>query len=148
MYIMTYQKFYTALIGIILAASILFTGYAGIESNETQLSVDNHKVFELRTYTTHDGKLDDLHARFANHTIELFEKHGMENIGYWTPMDKENTLTYIIAHESREVAEESWDGFRNDPEWQEAYQASRTDGPLVESIESVFLTSTDYSPLK
>src|SRR6056297_3734007 len=53
-------------------------------------------VYELRTYTTHDGKLDDLHARFANHTMELFEKHGMENIGYWTPMDKENTLTYII----------------------------------------------------
>ncbi|MDR9365459.1 MAG: NIPSNAP family protein [Balneolaceae bacterium] len=145
---MTYQKFYTALIGIILTATIMFTGYTGIESNETQPSIDNHKVFELRTYTTHDGKLDDLHARFANHTMELFEKHGMENIGYWTPMDKENTLTYIIAHESREAAEASWDGFRNDPEWQEAFQASRTDGPLVESIESVFMTSTDYSPLK
>lgn len=145
---MTYQKFYTALTGIILTATIMFTGYAGIESNETQSSVDNHKVFELRTYTTHDGKLDDLHARFANHTMELFEKHGMENIGYWTPMDKENTLTYIITHESREAAEASWEAFRNDPVWQEAYQASRADGPLVESIESVFMTSTDYSPLK
>jgi hypothetical protein len=145
---MTYQNFYTALIGIILTATIMFTGYAGVESNETKTSVDNHKVFELRTYTTHDGKLDDLHARFANHTMELFEKHGMENIGYWTPMDQENTLTYIILHESREAAEASWEAFRNDPVWQEAYEASRADGPLVESIESVFMTSTDYSPLK
>lgn len=146
---MTYPKF-TALLGTLLTAAILFiSSTAFTESESSNISLDHHeKVFELRTYTTHDGKLEDLHTRFSDHTMTLFEKHGMENIGYWTPVDKENTLTYIIAHDSREAAEESWDAFRNDPDWQEVYQASREDGPIVENVESVFMTSTDFSPMK
>lgn len=145
---MTYPKFF-ALLGTILTAAILLINSSAAPDSETaDLPADHHKVYELRTYTTHDGKLDDLHTRFADHTMTLFEKHGMENIGYWTPMDKENTLTYIIAHESREAAEASWDAFRNDPEWQEVYQASREDGPIVENVESTFMTSTEFSPMK
>lgn len=117
-------------------------------SNKDGIAFDHHKIYELRTYTTHEGKLDDLHKRFADHTMALFEKHGMENIGYWTPVDKENTLIYIIAHESREAAEASWEAFRNDPVWQKAYEESRQDGPIVEKVESVFMTSTDFSPMK
>jgi len=146
---MTSIKFYSSLIGIILSAAILsLNSPSTVADGKENASADNHKVFELRTYTTHEGKLDDLHDRFANHTMELFEKHGMENIGYWTPVDKENTLTYIIAHDSREAAEASWEAFVNDPVWQEAYEASREDGPLVKNIESVFMTTTPYSPMK
>lgn len=146
---MIYPKFYTALLGAMVTAAMLFMSSSNVTETESlNTNSDHHKVFELRTYTTHEGKLDDLHARFANHTMELFEKHGMENIGYWTPTDKENTLTYIVAHDSREAAEASWEAFRNDPVWQEAYEASREDGPLVEHVESIFMTSTEYSPMK
>src|SRR6185436_4137179 len=62
---------------------------------------DPARVFELRTYTTPPGRLEPLHARFRDHTIELFKKHGMQNFGYWTPMDAkdgaDNTLIYILA---------------------------------------------------
>ena len=77
-------------------------------------------VYELRTYTAHEGRLDAMNARFRNHTLRLFEKHGMTNVGYWTPQDatlSENTLIYIVAHPSREAAQQAWDAFRADPEW-------------------------------
>ena len=109
------------------------------------------KVFELRTYTTHPGKLDDLHKRFSEHTIGLFERHGMTNVGYFTPQDSpeaDNTLVYLLAHDSRESAAESWQAFIADPEWQEVYSESRADGPIVEKLESVFLNPTDYSQLR
>ena len=145
---MTYPKL-TAFLGTVLTASILLISTTAlIKSEHENIRLDHHKVFELRTYTTHDGKLEALHTRFSDHTMRLFEKHEMENIGYWTPMDKENTLTYIIAHESREAAEANWEAFRNDPAWQEVYQASRQDGPLIENIESIFMTSTEFSPMK
>lgn len=133
----------------LLAASFLWMNASSLSAeNSTASNADHHKVYELRTYTTHEGKLDDLHKRFAEHTMALFEKHGMENIGYWTPTDMPNTLIYIIAHESREAAEKSWESFRNDPDWQKAYEASRRDGPVVEKVVSVFMTSTDFSPMK
>ena len=141
-------KFF-ALFAIIFTAAVLLINSSAItETERADDTPDHHKVFELRTYTTFEGKLDDLHKRFADHTMRIFENHGMKNIGYWIPMDKENTLTYIISHESREQAEKNWQAFRSDPEWQEAYQASREDGPIVEKVESVFMTNTDYSPIK
>lgn len=105
----------------------------------------------MRTYTTNEGKLEALHQRFNNHTMGLFEKHGMVNIGYWTPTDPEladNTLIYIVSHESREAAERSWEAFRADPEWQEVYEASHVDGIIVKEVESVFMVDTPYSPMK
>lgn len=139
-------KTHMLLFAILAGTSFLFVNAIlnpGSESDDA-----HHNVYELRTYTTHDGKLDDLHKRFADHTMALFEKHGMKNIGYWTPTDKENTLIYIISHESREAAEKSWQAFRDDPDWQKAYEESRQDGPIVEKVESVFMTNTDYSPMK
>ena len=109
------------------------------------------RIFELRTYTTHDGRLNALHERFAKHTVKLLEKHGMKNIGYWVPTDPEkskNTLIYIVSHKSTNTAKSSWKTFLNDPEWQRVYQDSRKDGPIVKNVESLFLSATDYSPLK
>jgi hypothetical protein len=109
------------------------------------------RVFELRTYTTFDGKLDALNARFRNHTIRIFEKHGMENIGYWMPTDEPNKgkqLVYIIAHKSRDAAKASWDAFRNDPEWKKVAAESEKDGKINQKVESVFLEPTDYSKIK
>ena len=109
------------------------------------------RVFEIRTYYTHPGKLDALNARFRNHTVKFFETHGMTNVGYWVPMDSpasENTLIYLLAHKDREAAKKSWDAFRKDPEWLKARTASEAQGPITTKIESVFLTPTDYSPMK
>jgi len=109
------------------------------------------RVFEIRTYTTAEGKLQDLHQRFRDHTLKLFEKHGMVNIAYWTPQDPtlaSNTLIYVLAHKSREAAKESWTAFINDPEWKRVRAASEANGKIVTKVESVFTQTTDYSPLK
>ena len=105
-------------------------------------------VYELRTYTTNEGKLDALHSRFRDHTMQLFEKHGMKNVGYWIPADKPNTLIYMIGHKSTAAAGASWKEFIEDPEWQKVYAASIADGKIVATIDNVFLSATDYSPLK
>src|SRR5512138_2116155 len=109
------------------------------------------RVFEIRTYHCFPGRLDALNKRFREHTMKIFEKHGMSNVAYWTfedSPDKENTLIYVISHASREQAKKNWDEFRNDPEWQKVSEESQRDGKIVEKVDSVFVDATDYSPLK
>lgn len=135
----------------ILVTILLFlmTGCSGADGSEAQSSESGTVIYELRTYTTHEGRLDDLHSRFENHTMALFEKHGMTNITYWQPQNpelKDNTLIYLLSHESREAAEQSWEAFSADEEWRAAYEASRSDGPIVQRVESVFMKKTPYSP--
>ncbi|MBM3969258.1 MAG: NIPSNAP family protein [Planctomycetes bacterium] len=106
-------------------------------------------VYELRTYTTLEGRLPNLNARFKNHTMKLFEKHGMKNVMYWTPTDEKtanNTLIYVLWHASPEAAKKSWDGFRNDPEWHKARDESEKDGKIVAKVEAVYMKATEYSP--
>ena len=109
------------------------------------------RVFELRTYHTFPGKLEDLKARFRNHTVKLFEKHGMKNIAYWVPQDdpaSKNTLIYVISHANRAQAAKNWDAFRADPDWVKAREASEANGKIVEKVESVFMDAADFSPMK
>jgi hypothetical protein len=106
------------------------------------------RVFEMRTYYCHPGRLEALQKRFREHTTKLFTKHGMENVGYWVPTDKPDVLVYILAYPSREAATASWAAFRADPVWNTARAASEADGPIVQKVESVYMTATDYSPLK
>jgi hypothetical protein len=110
------------------------------------------RVYELRTYYTLPGRLDALNKRFRDHTCKLFQKHGMELVGFWTPQDekdgKTNKLVYILAFPSRDAAKKSWEAFRTDPDWIKARDASEQDGKIVERVESVFLDPTDYSALK
>lgn len=115
---------------------------------------DKPRTFELRTYKATPGKLDDLNARFRDHTLKLFSKHGMNNFGYWTPADKEkgadDTLIYILAHKSQDAAKESFNAFRADPDWVAAKKASedKAGGSLTTKVDSVFMKPTDYSPTK
>jgi hypothetical protein len=109
------------------------------------------RVYELRTYTTLPGRLPALNKRFAEHTMKLFEKHGMRNEVYFTPTDdsrKDNTLIYIVSHASREAADQSWKAFGADPEWQKVRAASEQDGKIVDKVERVYMVPTDYSPRK
>jgi len=126
----------------VLTASILIHSATGQQTG---------RVFELRKYTCYEGKLPDLLARFRNHTTRIFEKHGMTNIGYWTPQDapdSQNTLIYILAHPSREAAKKNWDEFRNDPEWQKVQKESEANGKIVIKVDSVFMDPTDFSAIK
>jgi hypothetical protein len=118
----------------------------GCASNTTSAKSSDW-VYELRTYTANEGKLDALHARFRDHTLTLFERHGMRNVAYWTPSDPPDRLIYIVAHASKGAATASWKAFVADPEWQAVYAASIEDGRLVANIESVFMRPTDYSPI-
>jgi len=108
------------------------------------------RVYELRTYTCNEGKLPDLLKRFREHTIEIFNRHHMESVGYWIPQDERSktTLIYILAHPSREEAKKNWDAFSKDPEWQKVNAESNANGRIVQKVESVFLEPTDFSKLK
>lgn len=120
-------------------------------NGSVEAQAQGRKVFELRTYTAPEGKLGDLVARFRNDTLRIFEKHGMDNVGYWVPTDapaSANTLIYILAHDSRDAAARSWAAFRDDPEWKAVAERTQANGPIVSKVESVFLEATDFSPLK
>jgi NIPSNAP protein len=108
------------------------------------------RVYELRTYTCYEGKLEALKANFRDHHIETFKRHGIESIGYWVPQDPElakNTLIYLLAHPSRAAAEKNWAEFRKDPEFLKV-AADPKNGNIVKKMESVYLDPTDFSPLK
>ncbi len=137
-------------LALALFAAGFFAGSSIELASEAQAQGMN-RVFELRTYTAHPGRLAELHARFRDHTVGLFERHGMTNIGYFAPQEAplaDNTLIYLLAHDSREAAAASWDAFRSDPEWQQAAEASRRNGRLVANVDSVFLDPTGYSMMK
>lgn len=143
-------------IGTLLVLSLLALGFwlGRVSSPAMETTASGNaagRVFEIRTYTTLDGRLDALHSRFRDHTTKLFEKHGMTNIGYWTPQDaplSQNTLIYVLAHSSREAAKKSWDDFRNDPQWKKARDESEASGKIVSKVESVYMDATNYSPMK
>jgi NIPSNAP len=102
-------------------------------------------TLELRTYTSTPGRLDDVLARFRDHTVDIFARHGIESLGYWTPNDKPDTLIYLIRHAGSPAS--NWDAFRDDPAWLAARAKSVENGEIVERIESVFLTPTDFSAI-
>jgi hypothetical protein len=116
----------------------------------TALSVqaaEDTRCFELRVYHASPGKLDDLHARFRQHTIPIFDKHAMTGLGYWVPIENtDNLLYYVLAYPSRAAREDSWKAFQADPDWQAAKAASEQNGKLVQKVESTFLQAADFSP--
>ncbi len=136
-----------ALLAILAAAGI---GFRFGRSTTAQAAANGH-VFEVRTYTAAPGKLEALHARFRDNTVQIFNKHGMKSIAYFAPSDEplsKNTLIYILEFPSRDAAKKSWDEFRNDPEWQKVRKESEANGELVTKVDSVYTEPTDYSPLK
>jgi NIPSNAP len=125
------------------AGSMLQSGIAHAQASK--------HVYELRTYTAPDGKLGELHARFRDHTIRIFNKHGMKSVIYLSPQDapdSANTLIYVLEHPSREAAKKAWADFQADPEWVKVAADSQVNGRIVSKVVSVFADPTDYSPMK
>ncbi len=125
----------------LLAALMLTTSLTAIAAEK------DPRVFEMRTYYAAPGKLDDLHARFRDHTTKFFAKHGITNIGYWVPVENtDHKLVYLVAYPNREAGAASWKAFAGDPDWKAAQAASEANGKLVTKTEKVFMTPTDFSP--
>jgi hypothetical protein len=134
-----------------LAATALPAVSASAAPPARSLAPDS-RCFEMRTYYARPGKLDALHARFRDHTNDFFKKHGMTLVGYWVPNDKDkgadNTLVYVLAYPDCAARAAAWKGFTADPAWAKARDASEVNGKLVEKVDSVLMTATDYSPIK
>jgi hypothetical protein len=132
---------------IIVAVVLLLSGYAVGRASQPSPA----HIYELRTYTAAEGKLDNVVARFRDHTVRIFERHHMKSVGYWLPTEGEKagtTLIYILEHPSREEARKNWAEFSADPEWQKAKAESEVNGRIVAKAESVFMSPTDFSQIK
>jgi hypothetical protein len=130
-----------------MGAGTLALAMAGLPAEAEE--AETGAVFELRVYHTAEGRLPALLARFRDHTVALFTRHGIASVAYWTPLDdplKGRTLFYILKYPSREEAARRWKAFQEDPEWIAAKAASEASGKIVERIESTFLELTDFSP--
>ena len=128
------------------AAMIPATVWAAAQQNSGNSST---AVFELRVYHAAAGKLGELEARFRDHTIKIFHRHGLKSVAYWTPLDepdKTNTLIYILQHPSREAAAANWKAFQDDPEWKGVKEKSEANGKLVDKVDSTYMALTDFSP--
>jgi hypothetical protein len=129
-------------------------GLAGLQSATTAAPAAvqaSTRVFELRTYTANVGKFDAMKARFREHILPLFKKHNLTVVGFWTPADpplSENTLIYILAHDSREAAKKNWAAFSADPVRKQVWADTEKDGPINMKVESVYINPTDFSPIK
>ena len=147
---------------IILLFSIVFILNSCTENIQKSANTINHDVYEMRVYYTYDGKFNDIISRFENHTTKLFDKHGFNNVGYWTTLNKDSisfadkfifqndgkeALVYIVSFKDMDARNESWDKFINDPEWISVFEESRKNGPIVREIEQVFLSPTIFSNL-
>jgi hypothetical protein len=131
-------------LGAVVLAGVFAAGFMAGGAVQAQ----GAKVYELRTYVVPEDKLAPLNARFRNHTMRIFQRHGISSVAYFTPTDavkSKNTLVYLIAHPSRAEADKNWEAFRADPEWVKVAAESGVPRP---TITSEFLTATDYSPLK
>ena len=114
-------------------------------------AADKNRVLEIRTYTTHEGKLPALVERMGHGEGKVFERLGMKPMGFFVAAEapkSDNTFVYILSHESREKAKENWARFGQDAEWKEIRQRSEAAGPIVAKAETIFVNPTDFSPLK
>lgn len=132
-------------------ALVALAAAAGWMARGVTASAAETHVYELRTYHCEPGKLPNLLARFRDHTVTIFKRHGMRSVGYWVPADgpeHENTLVYMLEHKSRDAAKASWDAFRNDPEWVKVKTESEAAGKIVGKVDSVYLNPTDFSAIR
>jgi hypothetical protein len=130
-------------------ASVAHQSWAREEREQGDAMGGSTVVYELRIYHVVPGKIENLVARFRDHTMKLFADHGIKSVAYWTALDepvKSSTFFYILEHPSREAAAANWKAFQDDPQWKSVKAKSEENGKLVERIGSTFLTLTDFSP--
>jgi hypothetical protein len=134
-------------ISIAAIALAIVTAFGG-SASAGQGSDAGSRVFELRTYTTGPGQVNELNRRFREYTANLLRKHGMTLVGFWIPTDKPDTFVYLISHQSRAAAEEAWKAMLANPEFLDAQKAANAKNPVTVKVDSIYMSATDYSPLK
>ena len=140
----------TALVAAAFASGAWCAGSFGSQ-RAVAVEPQASRLFELRVYTAAPGKLESLHARFRDHTLRLFEKHGVQSVGYWTGVDEgqREKLYYLVSYPDRDEREKRLvNGIAKDPEFLRAVADSEKDGKLTAGTESVLLTPADYSPMR
>jgi hypothetical protein len=144
-------RFLVGVLVLALGAGITAIAVRAANADKGDKKVDT-RVYELRTYYAAPGKMEALHARFRDHTLKFFEKHGLKVEGFWKPLDEKaqtEKLVYLLSFPSKAAADQSWKEFREDPGWIKARDESEKDGKLlIKPPESVYLISTDYAPVK
>ena len=139
----------TLLQSIPAAAFLPASLWAAAQKDDATSKQSATGVYELRLYHAAQGKLGDLLARFREHTVKLFDRHGMKSVAYWTPVDepeKSKTLIYILYHPSRDAGAANWKAFQDDPEWKSVKEKSEANGTLVDKVDSTYMSLTDFSP--
>ncbi|ULO10078.1 NIPSNAP family protein [Paenibacillus sp. 19GGS1-52] len=97
-------------------------------------------IYELRTYHIHPGKMQDILARFKDHTVQLFANHGMNITDFWEDVEASNNrLYYVVEHPDLETRNRNFEDFQKDPVWIEVKRLSELNGPLVDRIDSTFM---------
>ena len=107
-------------------------------------------IYELRIYRTMPGRLPALLSRFQNHTLKLWDKHGIRQAGFWTTLigDSNHSLTYMVAWKSLAEREEKWAKFQADPDWIKARAETEANGPLLTKVTNEILQPTSFSSVK
>jgi hypothetical protein len=107
-------------------------------------------VYELRVYDCFVGMLPALLARFENHTLRIWERHGIRQAGFFTTLvgESNHQLTYLLAWESLAERETKWAAFSSDAEWLTARAESEKDGLIVRNIRNSLLAPTAFSSVK
>jgi hypothetical protein len=107
-------------------------------------------IYELRIYDCLPGRLPALLKRFADHTLALWDKHGIRQAGFFTTVVGENSnrLTYFIAWESLAEREAKWAAFVTDPAWHQVRDESERDGPIIGNLTNQLLAPTAFSSVK
>ncbi len=127
----------------------LLVSWMALGSFASAAAPEAGRVYELRTYTAAPGKREALLARFRDHTLKIFEKNGITNVGYWVPADSkdggDDKLIYLVSYPSREAAKASWTAFSADSQWKEVRKKTEADGRIVAKVDSVYLTPTDFT---
>ncbi|MEO7299855.1 MAG: NIPSNAP family protein [Verrucomicrobiota bacterium] len=130
-----------------LMLAVGLCGCATATKQTAETRAPDTRLYELRTYFAAPGKLDEVHARSRDHAMKFFKKHGIETIGYWTPVNNTNdTLMLLLAYPSREKREESWKAFMADPEWTAILEKTEANGKIVSRVDQMYLQQTDFSP--
>lgn len=133
---------------ILFSTLVLGSMFAMTSTADDKKDAKDTRVYEMRVYYAAPGKLDALNARFRDHTVKLFEKHGVTNVGYFVPVgdNKDGKLVYFLSYPSKDAREKAWKAFAADADWVKAKAESEKDGKLVAKVEQKFLSATDYSP--
>jgi hypothetical protein len=103
-------------------------------------------IYELREYVAHDEAVQRVHDRFAGVTLALFQRHGLDVVGFWVDQKDTRRILYLLRFEDAHSQASAWAGFQGDDEWKRAKADSEADGPIVAQMTSRTLEPVSYWP--